>query len=334
MTDHGNEDNAHTVLHPRGGVLKHIVPSGPRRSKLDPPTDYPVRKGLRYALDMLTLGKLETLAKARFQIRQLTSEDQEMWVEDAEFQDALAQSVNASSKIEGEGIAVDELALAFAAVTEPTNEKTVTGELEMRRNAIRSIYNAAVWALTRDWTQFITYDFVMELHKRMLFSTKPNVAGKIKEKPVVIKGGGYYIETLPPKKAQAFLRSLCNRTNELLLKAREEASCSMFLSIAEFVSDFLAIHPFADGNGRSARLLSTYLLERCGYHFARFYPVDSIILESRKRYYEALFLAQRRWYLGDEDMTAWIDYYTSTVFIQWTRAFQRVRDEANRSARE
>jgi Fic family protein len=92
------------------------------------------------------------------------------------------------------------------------------------------------------------------------------------------------------------------------------------------VLDFLAIHPFHDGNGRAARLLSTYLLERSGYHVARFYPLDSVILENRDAYYEALFRAQQRWYQPDEDLTPWIELYTDMVFQQYLRAFQRVKD--------
>jgi Fic family protein len=98
------------------------------------------------------------------------------------------------------------------------------------------------------------------------------------------------------------------------------------LATAEFILDFLAIHPFHDGNGRAARLLSTYLLERSGYHFARFYPVDNIILENREAYYDALFSSQRRWYQVDEDLTPWVEFYTDVIFNQYVRAFQRVKD--------
>ena len=72
-----------------------------------------------------------------------------------------------------------------------------------------------------------------------------------------------------------------------------------------------------------ARLLSTYLLERSGYHFARFYPLDSVILETRGAYYEALFRAQRDWWGAQEDLTPWIEYYVDSVYAQYLRAYQR-----------
>ena len=160
----------------------------------------------------------------------------------------------------------------------------------------------------------------------MFGSTKGDAAGRIKAKRVEIRGGGYSIKTLPPEKTEQFLRRLCERADA----AYASDSASRFLTTAEFILDFLAIHPFDDGNGRAARLLSTYLLERCGYHFARFYPLDTIILETRPEYYRALFDAQRHWYEPDEDLTPWLDYYTNAVYHQYLRALQRVKDEHER----
>ncbi len=321
------DPDARTRIRISGGAK---IVSGPdmRETRLNPTTSSPHRRGLRYSLSMLVLGKLERLAKARFTVRQLTDDDLVSWVENEESRTVLAQSVIASSEIEGEGVAAEEVSLLLGAVTQPGGP--VNTELDMRQKAISSVFEAAVWALSRNWNDFITYDFLLELHDRMFKLTRPDIAGKLKETSVIIKGGGYYIETLPPDKVEEFLKSLCERTNSTLLDAKESANASMLLTVAEFVSDFLSIHPFSDGNGRTARLLSTYLLEQCEYHFARFYPVDSIILETRKRYYDALFYAQRNWYRESEDMTSWIDYYVETIFVQWTRSHQRVKDEANR----
>jgi Fic family protein len=98
--------------------------------------------------------------------------------------------------------------------------------------------------------------------------------------------------------------------------------------IAEFILDFLAIHPFEDGNGRAARLLSTYLLERSGYNFTRFYPLDQVIMDSRNAYFEALFEAQSKWYQKDENMTPWIVFYVDAIFKQWERSLAEIRDKS------
>ncbi len=227
---------------------------------------------------------------------------------------------------------VDQLTILDAPVTDPVVGR-VDDELDSRITAIRSIYEAYLWMLCSDNKPVITYDLILECHRRMFASTKGEKAGTIKEKAVFIHGGGYDIETLPPGKTEECLRSVCERFSDNWEASIRFAEHSRFLLIAEFILDFLAIHPFADGNGRTARLLSTYLLEKAGYHFARFYPVDSVILEQRREYYSALYNGQKNWYQADEDITEWVDFYTNVIFTQWTRAYERVKEEYLRSKR-
>lgn len=293
-----------------------------REAVIDPEQPWPVRAGLRYDLSPYTLAKLEKLARAKFEIGRFTTDD----VIGPNNTDAtalwnIAQSVNASSEIEGEEVPASRLDLALAAATRPS-ERRIDEELERRMLAVSAIIRTLLWTLVEPPNEFVSFDFVLEVHRRMFETTSPDTAGRIKTKRVSIEGGLYDVKTLPPEKSELFLRELCKRANADLIAA----DTSRFLTTAEFILDFLAIHPFHDGNGRTARLLSTYLLERSGYHFARFYPLDTVILENRDAYYEALFRAQQRWYQTDEDLTPWIEFYTDMVFNQYVRAFQRVKD--------
>jgi Fic family protein len=304
-----------------------VASDEPKHARLNPPQNHPIRQGMRYTVSPRMLGRLERLAKTRFDIGQIMGSDVDAWTENEDTKEVLAQSVNASSAIEGEGITAHELTWALAVVTEPLDESNISQELVNRRESIRSIYNTAVWALTEDRHYFITYDFVLELHYRMFATSKKEIAGKLKNEEIIIQGRGYFVQTLTHTKAQEYLRVLCERTEDALKNARDNASNSMLLIVAEFIVDFLAIHPFKDGNGRTSRLLSTYLLEKCGYNFTRFYPVDSYILETRSEYYQALYLAQKKWYLEDEDLTIWMEYYIKVIFNQWQRACQRVLEQ-------
>jgi len=287
----------------------------------------PVRKGNRFQLTPRMLGRLEHLAKARFEVRPFGRGEMDDWrrlsVEDCH---ALAQSVNASSQIENEHIRAEELDLVLAAVTQQ-EDNVVTAELSERARAVKSIYQTYLWALKLDKKSFIDFDFVLEIHARMFVTSKPEIAGRLKGRAVAIRGSGYNVMTLAPEKVPLYLRAVCARTNERLSRAQEFAEESMLLIVAEFILDFLAIHPFEDGNGRAARLLSTYLLERAGYHFARFYPLDSVILETREAYYQALFLSQKDWFGESEDLTPWVEYYINSIYTQYLRAYQRVTDQ-------
>lgn len=57
-----------------------------------------------------------------------------------------------------------------------------------------------------------------------------------------------------------------------------------------FAFHFIAvsIHPFADGNGRTVRLMQHLLLLLGGQHLARFVPSETAIMRSRDRYYSAI----------------------------------------------
>jgi Fic family protein len=56
--------------------------------------------------------------------------------------------------------------------------------------------------------------------------------------------------------------------------------------IAQF--QLVHIHPFVDGNGRSARLLSTLCLYRTGYYFKRLFTISEYYDRDRPAYYKAL----------------------------------------------
>ena len=68
---------------------------------------------------------------------------------------------------------------------------------------------------------------------------------------------------------------------------------------------FVSIHPFEDGNGRLARILSDMLLARGEKSEYRFYNVSSQINKDKNRYYEILERMQH----GDGDLTEWLVWY-------------------------
>ena len=72
---------------------------------------------------------------------------------------------------------------------------------------------------------------------------------------------------------------------------------------------FVSIHPFEDGNGRLARILSDMMLARGEKSKFRFYNISSAINSDKKHYYEILERAQK----GNGDLTEWIQWYITTL---------------------
>ena len=69
------------------------------------------------------------------------------------------------------------------------------------------------------------------------------------------------------------------------------------------------IHPFIDGNGRSARLMASLVLYKSGFDHRRFFALDDYYDENRAAYYAALKTAQT----GKGDITKWLEYFTDGV---------------------
>ena len=72
---------------------------------------------------------------------------------------------------------------------------------------------------------------------------------------------------------------------------------------------FVSIHPFEDGNGRLARILSDMLLARADKSEFRFYNISSQINKDKNHYYDILEKTQH----GDGDITEWISWYAGTL---------------------
>lgn len=96
---------------------------------------------------------------------------------------------------------------------------------------------------------------------------------------------------------------------------------------------FVTIHPYYDGNGRTARLIATFLLHRGGYGLNGFFSLEEHHARDLDGYYQALVThPHHNYYEGraEADLTGWIEY-----FIRLTsRVFELAKDEALRSARE
>lgn len=71
---------------------------------------------------------------------------------------------------------------------------------------------------------------------------------------------------------------------------------------------FVYIHPFGDGNGRTARALSYVMLLQSGYEFFRYFSISSLVAKERGRYYKAMLNVEE-----EGDMTYFIDFYSDML---------------------
>jgi Fic family protein len=95
---------------------------------------------------------------------------------------------------------------------------------------------------------------------------------------------------------------------------------------------FATIHPYYDGNGRTARLLTTLILHKAGYGLKGLYSLEEYYARNINGYYQALVVgASHNYYLGrvEADVTGFVDYFCQGM----AEAFSAVRVQAASASR-
>ena len=90
------------------------------------------------------------------------------------------------------------------------------------------------------------------------------------------------------------------------------------------ILDFLCIHPFPDGNGRMARLLTLQLLYHFDYAVCRFISLERIFEESKESYYETLEASSQGWHDGTHNIAPWLDYFWGALLRAYKEFEERV----------
>ena len=97
---------------------------------------------------------------------------------------------------------------------------------------------------------------------------------------------------------------------------------SDWFQLQDRIFEFLAIHPFQDGNGRCSRILTNLLLLQNGYDFARVASHEQFIEKNKANYYWALNQTQQTWKQEEEDVTPWLFFFLNIILSQATKAVE------------
>lgn len=110
-------------------------------------------------------------------------------------------------------------------------------------------------------------------------------------------------------------------------KALKEKNIHPLLIIANFVFEYLAIHPFQDGNGRTSRILTNLLLLKSGYLFTPFISHESLIENKKVEYYKVLAKTQQSRKTKHEDISAWVIFFLDITKQQVRKAISLSKTE-------
>jgi Fic family protein len=213
-------------------------------------------------------------------------------------------SITASSAIEN--VVVDD-DRALKLLREPSAD----GAYRDRSEAEFAGYRDATDELLRKESEPLTVPLVLHVHRLLMRHTGDPLAGRLKTSDNLIgdlSPEGKVTVVFKPVPAGAATERQLGELVERYEAAVAKGQLPPLLLLAALVLDFLAIHPFQDGNGRVARLLTTNELLRHGYGVARYVSIEQRILESKHSYYAALRASQTDWHDGRHDVWPWTGY--------------------------
>lgn len=175
---------------------------------------------------------------------------------------------------------------------------------------------------------------ILDLHKIMLtFSQKDkNHLGKYKTRDniVAIVEKGDIKKILFKPTAPWLVKKEMDDLFFWYERKQQEKDLHSLVLIANFIFEFLAIHPFVDGNGRLSRALINLMMLQSGYGFVPYISLEEIIEETQAEYYLSLRMTQKNHKTKNEDISPWLNYFLDVVIKQIKKALNLLNGKESR----
>lgn len=230
-------------------------------------------------------------------------------------QAAVIQSTESSNRIEGVVAPHDRIVKIVQKKVKPGNRSEQ--EIAGYRDVLSTIH-------ANHANMKFTVNLVLQMHRDLLkFTTEAGGRWKTTQNEIEEIGpdGTRAIRFTPvaPHLTEDAMRSLHERFN----KATASHEFEPLVLIPAYVLDFLCIHPFRDGNGRMARLISLLLLYQAGFEVGRFISLEYIIEDTRQSYYDTLYASSQRWHQAKHSLVPWWEYFLGVMLLSAYREFEK-----------
>jgi Fic family protein len=228
---------------------------------------------------------------------------------------ALIQSAESSNRIEG------------VVVEAGRAEALVLGDARPRSRSEEEVlgYRRALELIHTSSAQLpMSPESILRLHK--LAQEGSGDAGEWKQRDNEIvefpkQGGPPQLRFKPVSAVETLtaMEELCR----WYVNTVDQRKVQPLVAAAALVLDFLCIHPFRDGNGRVARLVTLLALYHFGYDVGRYISLERLIEETREDYYENLRLSSQGWHEGKHDLGPWLNYLLAIVRRAYLELIER-----------
>lgn len=172
----------------------------------------------------------------------------------------------------------------------------------------------------------LTLETIWEVHRLVVDRILPDgQAGKFRIRQVVIKNTktGEISYTPPPAAEVPYLvEDLINWIN-----SNESREVHPIIKAGIVHYELARIHPFVDGNGRTARAIATLVMFLEGYDIKRFFSLEEYFDVNSMDYYLTLQAVSNQLVLDnhERDLTPWVEYFAQGVAIELNRVKEKVR---------
>ncbi|MBQ0071594.1 MAG: Fic family protein [Spirochaetales bacterium] len=230
---------------------------------------------------------------------------------------ARIQSTEASNRIEG-------IVTTSTRIKQLVNEKTTPKNRDEReivgyRDVLNTIHESHAFIR-------VSPGHILQLHRDLLEPAKIGHAGKLKNVQNYVKetkeDGTEVIRFTPlaPYETPEAIESICRSFCETMALEVVDP----LILIPAFISDFLCIHPFNDGNGRMSRLMTLLLLYKSGFEVGKYISIEKQIEKTKDTYYDALQTINLGWHEETNDPTPFIRYMLELILACYVEFEARV----------
>jgi len=238
---------------------------------------------------------------------------------------ARVRSTHYSTRIEGNRLTLAEAEKVIQ------DAKTDFHGRERDVHEVRNYWNALLrveeWAATK---RLVSEDMIRRLHAFVERGPRARPTPYRDGQNVIRDSASGAIIYMPPeaKDVPDLMASMVR-----WIKEADNAGVPVPLIAGLTHYQFVTIHPYYDGNGRTARLLATFLLHRGGYGMHGFFSLEEHHARDLTGYYNALAIhPHHNYYEGraKADLTPWVEYFLLTL----AETFEAVLREARRFVKE
>lgn len=234
--------------------------------------------------------------------------------------EAILKMAHTSTSIEGNKLAQFEVGKVQEGKSVRAPQKDIL-EVENYLNALKFLDELSK---TKDP---LTVEEILKMHKTVINGlVDGEKVGKFRPADVYViddlGGGKERLRFKAPPASQ-----VPGLINDLLewVKFALEAGTHPIIIAGIFHLEFVSIHPFTDGNGRVARLLTQLLLYRMNWDFRKIIVLEDYYNHDRASYYNAEHYDEGKEYQQGRDFTYWLEYFSTGFLVEARKSLEQIQ---------